>query len=1057
MYKKKKWCKLLRSLAIANSLILLVSVASFAQAKKAVNGRVFDAKSNETLPGVSVKVKTGNSTTITDGNGNFSIQAKTTDVLVFTSIGYESQEVKVGSQGILTVNLESSARSLQEVVVVGYGTVKKEDLTGSVGIVRVEQLEQAPVMSFEQALAGRIAGVQVSASGGQPGDEGISVVIRGAGSLTQDVSPLYVVDGFANENFDPSTLNTNDIESINILKDASAIAIYGARASNGVVVVETKKGKVGQPVVSYNGSFGTQEIVERLEVMQPYEFVKYQIEKGRGAPYLTDGRTLDDYIGKKGVDWQDQVLRTGKSYINNLAIRGGAGGTRYSISGSLYNNDAILINTGQDRYQGRVSLSQEVNKKISTGINLNYSQRSNYGSQAAVAGGSSSAVSSYLLYAVLGYRPVTGRFDYTEDDLLDEIVDEDIDLNNDYRVNPVLDIKNEYNKRSWGNLVTNAYVDYKLNKQWTFKTTGSINNLNSDREYFYNSETRRGNERYPGNVRGQWGGKSYSERFTWSNENTLTYKNTFNKKHNVDGLLGFSNQHSKTTSGGFIGINSPDETKGIDGLGAGEAYTIDGGASEYALQSFFGRANYNYKSKYFLTATMRADGSSRFAPGHKWGYFPSGAFAWRMSKESFMKDIKAIYDAKLRISYGFTGNNRVSDYAYIDLLEFSQSQASYSWGNNSPTLGAYNSKLGNRFLKWETTEQFDIGYDLALFKNKLELVVDYYTRTTHDLLLNSNMPYHTGYDRVYKNIGELRNNGVEVTLNTVNFDNKKFKWESSFNIAFNNNKILSLADGENIWLQNVSWNNAYINTPLYIAEVGQPAGQMFGYVWEGNYQYSDFEDDGSGVYTTLKPGVPFNNPDGKAVEPGDIKYRDLNGDGFVDDKDRTIIGRGTPIHSGGLYNSFAYKGFKLGVLLQWTYGNDIVNANKIMFEGTTANNLNQFQSYANRWSPENQTNENYRTNGQGPTARYSTKYIEDGSFLRLKTIELGYYVTKKFLSKYKISSLGLTASAQNLAVWSNYSGYDPEVSTRSGVLTPGFDFSAYPHSRTVVLGLRVVL
>lgn len=1056
MDKKKKWCKIILMALMANSIVLFNCTAVFAQAVKTITGKVFDAKTNETLPGVSVKVKGTKVAVITDVNGAFSIKAKNTDALVFSSMGYEETETSVGTKTQIMTYLNLSTNSLKEIVVMGYGSQKKEDLTGSVGIVSVEQLQAAPVMSFSQALAGRIAGVQVGSSDGQPGAEGINIVIRGAGSLTQSTAPLYVVDGFPNENFDPASLNMNDIETINILKDASAIAIYGARASNGVVVIETKKGKIGAPQVTYNGSAGIQQILKRMEMMSPYEFVKYQIELGKPGRYLDNGKTLDDYAGIQGVNWQDQVLRTGKTYINNLAVRGGSAGTKYSISGSIFDNDGIIINTGQKRYQGRVSVDQDINKKITTGINVNYSQRNYYGSQAAV-GSSASAVSSYLLYSVLGYRPITGRTDYTDEDMANDIVDDDIDLLNDYRVNPVLDVKNEYNKQISGNLLANGYLNYKIGRNFTFRAQGSINDITSNREYFYNSNTRRGNEKYPGNTLGQWGGKTYAETFIWSNENTLTYKNTFNKNHNVEGLLGFSNQKSTSKSGGFIGINVPDESKGIDGLGAGEGYTISGTSSYYTMQSYFGRINYNYLSKYFFTGTFRADGSSKFAPGHKWGYFPSGAFAWRMSKENFMKNIKPIYDAKLRISYGLTGNNRVPNDVWHTLIDFSQSAASYSFDNTSPILGAYMPNLGNVNLKWETTKAFDLGYDLSLFKNRVEIIFDYYNRTTRDLLLNASMPTSTGYSSAYKNIGSLRNSGIELSINTINFDNKKFKWESNFNISFNKNKILGLAEDENLRLQNVSWNNSYVNTPLYIAEVGQPVGQMFGFVWEGNYQNSDFIDDGSGVYTTLKPGVPVNNPSGTAVKPGDIKYRDLNSDGVIDDNDRTIIGRGTPIHTGGFYNSFTYKGLKLGVLLQWTYGNDIMNANKIMFEGTTATNLNQFASYINRWTPDNPTNDNFRPGGYGPQGRYSTKYIEDGSFLRLKTIELGYYLPKKILSKWKITSLGLTASAQNLWVWSKYKGFDPEVSTRSSVLTPGFDFSAYPQARTVVLGLKMGL
>ncbi len=1036
-------------------LITLSGWEVLAQNVQTVRGVVYDERLSEPLSGVNVRLKESDFATITDSNGRFGIRAKNNDVLVFSLLGYDDQEIAIRNAEEIIVHMKVGINSLEEVVVIGYGSQKKEDLTGSVGIVNVEQMEQAPVMSFDQALAGRIAGVQVNMSEGQPGAEGVNIVIRGPGSLTQDVSPLYVVDGFPNEHFDPSSLNMNDIESINILKDASAIAIYGARASAGVVVIETKKGKIGKPIVTYNGSFGTQEILQRMEMMSAYEFVRYQVERGTGQIYLTNDRTLEDYTNVKGIDWQDQILRTGKTYINNIAIRGGGGGTRYSISGSMFNNDGIIINTGQARYQGRVSLDQEITKKLSVGMNLNYSSRNFFGTQASSASGSAASASTYLLYGVLGYRPITSRVDFDALDLLDQVVDDEVDMLIDYRVNPVVNARNEYNKTFVNSLITNAYLQYKIGRYFTFKAQGSINTQGVNREYFYNSQTARGNERSPGNVRGQWGGKTYSDRFTWSNENTLTYKRTFEKAHNVDGMLGFSNQRSQVESDGYIGINVPNESMGIHGLGAGQAYTIDGSASEYTLQSYFGRANYNYRSRYFLTGTFRADGSSRFSPKNKWAYFPSAAIAWRVSREKFLKDIKVVHDAKVRMSYGHTGNNRVSDYADRDLLQFSQSVASYSWGNSAPVQGVYMSSVGNPDLKWETTEQFDVGLDLSLFKNKVEFVFDYYTRLTRDLLLFANMPHHTGYTRVYKNVGNLRNSGLEFTLSTVNFDNKKFKWESNFNITFNKNKIMSLTDGEDIWLQTVAWNQAFNTAPLYVAEVGQPAGQMFGYIWEGNYQYEDFVDDGTGGYTQLKPGVPYNNPARTVVQPGDIKYKDLNGDGIVDDSDRTIIGRGLPIHTGGFYNGFSYKGFQLGVLLHWMYGNDVFNANKIMFEGGPYVSLNQFASYADRWSPENPTDEHYRAGGNGPVGRYSTKHIEDGSFLRLKTIDFGYTIPKNILNKYNIASLSFNVAAQNLFVWDSYSGFDPEVSTRPTVLTPSFDFSAYPPARTVVVGLKM--
>lgn len=602
-------------------------------------------------------------------------------------------------------------------------------------------------------------------------------------------------------------------------------------------------------------------------------------------------------------------------------------------------------------------------------------------------------------------------------------------------------------------LVSNVHFSYKIGRYLTFRAQGSINTRTDNREYFYNSQTRRGNEINPQNARGQWGGKNYSERLTWSNENILTYKRAFEKKHNVEGMVGFSNQKSSVKSGSFIGINAPDESLGIDGLGQAEAWTIAGTSSHYSLSSFFGRTNYNYRSKYLFTATLRADGSSRFPKGNQWGYFPSGAFAWQLKREPFMKNIKQIHNAKVRVSWGMTGNNRVGDFSAYDMMPFQQG-ASYSWGNSSPTMGVI-PRLGNPDLKWEATEQLDLGLDLSLFKNKVEFVFDWYSRTTHDLLLNANMPRHTGYTTVFKNIGTLRNRGVEFTLKTQNIRNKTFRWESNFNITFNRNKVLSLTEGENIWLETVSWHSSFSAIPLYITEVGQSAGQMYGYIWEGNYQYEDFVGGREGNQSQLLAGIPANNATEAAVRPGDIKYRDLNGDGIIDDSDRTIIGRGMPIHTGGLYNSVSYKGVRLGVLLQWVWGRDVFNANRMLFEGGSTGNLNQFASYANRWTPEYQTNQHFRAGGWGPGGRYSSRTVEDGSFLRLKTIELGYSIPKKYLGKYRISALTLNASAQNLLTWTRYTGFDPEVSVRSSVLTPGFDFSAYPQARTMVFGARL--
>jgi TonB-linked SusC/RagA family outer membrane protein len=1040
-------------------IILICTVFSniqlaFAQVKT-VTGKVYDGQTNELLVGVSVKVKGSSLVAATNSEGAYSIKCKDNDILIFSYVGYQNQEIAVNKRITINATLKNDSRLLNDVVVVGYGEVKKSDLTGSVGVLDVAKtIEKAPVMSLDQALAGRIAGVQVSTSQGQPGKEGINIVIRGAGSLTQSTSPLYVIDGFPNEYFDAGSLNINDIESINVLKDASAIAIYGARGANGVIIVETKKGRAEAPVVTYNGSQGYQQIWQRMEMMDSYEFVKYEIERGFGANYLTNGRTLESYRDIEGVDWQNQLFRTGKVGIHNIAVRGGTAQTKYSISASIFNNDAVIINTGSNRYQGRLSVDQTLSKKFRTGVSLNYSANSYFGTDASITNRDQASVTSYLLYNTLGYRPVTGRTDFSEDDLLGSLIDSDINTNNDYRVNPILSTNNEYNK-TWNNtLFANAYVTYNITKGLTFKTTGTVNVNDANREFFYNSFTAQGNPANPGNTKGQWGGKQSTDRYIWSNENTLNYKKKLGTDHNIDALVGFSAQKTNMKTAGFTSINVGNELLGINGLASGTPFALVNSAAENTLLSYLGRINYDYKSKYLLTVSARADGSSKFSANNKWGYFPSGALAWKLSSEPFMKNVKVISDAKLRVSYGLVGNNRVDDYPYQDQLTQAV-DASYSWNNASPTLGTLISRLGNEDLTWETSKQLDLGLDLSFFKRRVEMIVDVYRKDTRDLLLNAAMPKFTGFSTAYKNIGAIRNQGLELTLNTINIKKENFSWETNFNISFNQNKVLALS-GETNRLETIQWNQAYTNSPLYITEVGQPAGQFLGYIWEGNYQYADFDETAPGVYL-LKSAVPTNGNTRASIKPGDIKYRDLNGDGTVDDKDKTIIGRGTPIHTGGLSNIFRYKGFDLNVFFQWSYGNDLINANRLMFEGTSLNLLNQFATYTNRWTPENQNNDQYRTNGYGPTGRYSTKVIEDGSYLRLKTLSIGYNIPAKFLSKYKVKNVGLTMAAQNLFTWTNYTGFDPEVSTRNSVLTPGFDYSAYPNARTVVFGINVTL
>ena len=1016
-----------------------------------ITGTIRDQQSMP-MAGVSVKVKGGTTSVISSADGKYSITVAGTGVtLVFSYLGYLSQEKIITSAAVLNITLLEQPTGLDEVVVVGYGAVKKEDLTGAVGQVKMSELEKAPVTSFDQALAGRLAGVQVSSNDGQPGAEGINISIRGNGSLTQSSSPLYVIDGFPIEDFNTSSLNMNDIESINVLKDASSTAIYGSRGANGVIVIETKKGKLGKPVVAYNGAYGIQQITKRIDLMDSYEFVKFQIDKGNGANYLQNGITLDSYTDQPSISWQDKIFQTGRTNLQNISVSGGTAQTKYALSASLFDANAVIINTGNNRYQGRISINQELSKKVNAGVNINYSRNNRNGVSVATAGGSSA--SAYLLYAAWGYRPITGDTNYSLDDLENNLADEDINPASDLRLNPVVSANNQYNKSVSTNVITNAFLTYEIIKNLTLRVTGGLNDTYFRSEAFHNSKTILGNNLSPANTRGQFGTKNYSELSIWSNENTLTYLKQLNKNHKLDFVTGFTLQGTNTAGGGFTAINVPNESLGVNGLNQGEPQVVTSPASTSSIQSFLFRTNYNYKSKYLLTATFRADGSSKFAKGNRWGYFPSGAFAWRMSSEPFLKGIRAISDAKLRLSYGMTGNNRVPDFAYFAAVNPTNS-AAYDFGNQGPSQGVQLSSLGNIGLKWETTEQANIGYDLSLFKNRINLTADVYRKVTKDLLLNAEMPYHTGFNTVYKNVGKLENKGLEFTINTVNINTKNFRWESNFNISFNRNKILGLTETNEPIFRTISWESNFNNSNLYIAALGQPAGKFYGFVWEGNYQMEDFDVLPNNTLL-LKSDIASNGNTRASIRPGDIKYKDLNGDGQVDLEDQTVIGDGNAKHIGGFTNNFSYKGFELGIFLQWSYGNDIFNVNRLVFEGTSNyNNLNQYATYVDRWTPENQNNKYFRIGGGGPAGRYSSRVIEDGSYLRLKTVALAYNIPAKFLKGLKVRSFNINVTAQNLLTLTNYSGMDPEVSVRNSVLTPGFDYSAYPHARTIVLGLK---
>lgn len=1031
-----------------------------AQTGGQITGKVVDAMGE--VPGVSVVVKGTTNGTTTDLEGKYTLgNVKPTDILQFSFIGYKTQEIKVGNQKTINVTMAEDAQALEEVVIVGYQEVRKKDLTGSVSKVNMEDLLKTPSASFDQTLGGRIAGVNVSSGEGMPGST-MTITIRGNNSLTQDNTPLYIIDGFPVE--DPAVaaaINPNDIASTDVLKDASATAIYGARGANGVIIITTKQGKVGKPQLTYDGSFGVSTVSKKIDMLDAYDYVKLQMEVDPARTEekyfpLFEGHqyTLEDYRGVPQNNYQDEIFRTAWQQNHNVRLAGGSEGIRYNASLSYYDQEGILLNTDYERLQARMNTLVK-RGKLTINFNTNFSR--------SIQSGASPSSSSYsgmnnLFYSVWGYRPVNypGK---SLDSLLNDLMDDDVDASNDYRFNPIADLKNSYRKYYINNLQLNGYVEYEFIKGLKLKVSGGYTYDNRHTDTFNNSKTRYGGPTSTDKVNAE---VVRQQRLTWLNENILTYQTDFKKKHFLNTMVGVTLQNSDYEFYSFRMKEIPNESLGMAGMSQGTFDKSTSTNSSWAMLSYLGRINYNYKSKYYATASFRADGSSKFSKKNRYGYFPSGSLAWSFSEEDFMADYKKWFSSgKIRLSWGLTGNNRIGEYDYLALLDMIKSHVTnglpntvYPFDNNNGNVGVAPISLPNEDLKWETTEQWNLGLDLGFFDERIGFTADIYRKTTRDLLLDATLPYSSGYLTAMKNIGKVRNDGLELTLNTVNIDNKKFKWTTNINISFNKNQVLELSENQTALLSSAKFDQNFNSQPNYVAKIGHPMGMIYGYIYDGTYKYDDFDKSGSSY--TLKGNVPHYVSENN-TQPGMPKYKDLNGDGIIDTNDRTMIGRGLPIHTGGFTNNFEYKGFDLNVFFQWSYGNDVLNANRLFFESgfQKKRELNQFASYADRWTPENPNSNIPAVTNSSSNLVISSRVVEDASFLRLKAVTLGYTVPKNFLKKFKIDNARLYVAAQNLWTITGYTGYDPEVSVRDGGLTPGLDFSSYPRALSVSFGINL--
>lgn len=1008
-----------------------------------IKGKVVD-ETNNPLDGATVLIKGRNKGTKTDKDGAFTLQVTSTDVLMISFLNYEPQEVSVDGRQALNIKLVPVNKGLDEVVVIGYGTVAKRDLTGAVGSVDMIDFMKAPVRSFDEALQGKISGVQVVMGDGQPGNTA-NIVIRGNNSITQGNSPLYVIDGFPMDGNDNSSINPSDIESIEVLKDASATAIYGARGANGVIIVTTKRGKEGAPKVAYEGYYALQKDYNRIPVMSPYEFVRLQNELD---PKIADiylgaiGKTLEDYRDTKGIDWSDMVLQVAPQYNSNLSILGGTKATKYSISLSNLNQDGVIRNSGFDRWQGRVTMDHEISKRVKIGVNVNYSDHQTHGFPVNSGGGSSS-----FMWSVWAYRPVVGDPNL---DLINMTEDPEIG-SGPARTNPYLQVENELFESRTKSLMANANVSIEVFKGLRFRSTLGVSDIGVGNSEFHNSKTRPGSP-IPGNTMGVNGQRRFSSNTTFTNENTLTYSSTFGLNR-LTALAGYTYQKNKTNSFAARGSQVPNESLGLDGLDEAKGYTITSATSSgWGLQSFLARAIYSYDAKYDLTLSMRADGSSRFSKSNRWSDFYSGAIAWRISEEKFMENLTWISDAKFRVSYGTTGNNNVGNFSYMPQIKVTggDSRYDYSFGNQAPDLGAVIYSIGNENLKWETTTQFNAGLDWYMFKNRMNLTVDYYKKVTSDLLINADLPAHKGYPKAFKNIGEVQNQGWELNINTENVQTQNFSWSSNFNISFNRNRVNALTEGQQTLVTIIDGS---FPASGYIAKVGYPIGMFYGAVYDGLYQYDDFIKASDGTYI-LNPNLPSQSTlaNRNAVIPGYAKYKDLNNDQVINSDDFTIIGDPNPDFIGGFTNNIRYRNFDLNLFFQFSYGNEMLNANRMTLEEGRHINTNQYASLANRWTVENPDGDVPRIRSSNNTNWLSSRVVEDASYIKLKNIALGYTIPRLSISQLYINNLRIYGVVQNIYTWTKYSGSDPEVSTRHSALTPAYDSSSYPACRMFTFG-----
>lgn len=1020
-----------RKLRLIIVILLMTPLCSIAQTET-VQGRVTDGK-GESLPGVNVLIKGTNTGTITDIDGRYSINAAPGDILSFSFVGFRVKEAKVGTRKQINVTMKEDVSELEEVVVIGYGTVKKRDLTGSVSSVDPDDLNLASAANIDEVMTGRIAGVQINQNSAEPGGS-VNVRIRGASSINAGNEPLYVIDGMPVDNSPVITgtgagvtanrntrnplnmINPNDIESIEILKDASATAIYGSRGANGVIMITTKKGADKKTTVSYNMAASMQKVARKVDVLSATEYASAinEIAEAEGDAPIYDLNKVKDQS-----DWLDEVTRTGYVQNHNLSVSGGSSNSNFYSSVNYFNQDGVVISSGMERLTARLNAEFFVGEKFKYGVNLTNSYIKNdnvpFGTGFNAGGG--------VIYTALEMDPTIQKFN--EDGTPFQTFDIDMD-------NPLI-IADIFAEEENNRILGSAFAEYNIIPEMKFKVNVGFDKFNSRKDTYVQSFTKRGIDNGSGIATIITGERS-SKLF----ESTLNYAKSLDN-HDLKMLAGFTFQDfvNRGFNGNIDGFTSDVLLTNNFGLGNTENDDLNSYKNSNTLISYLGRVNYNYLSKYYLTASIRADGSSRFGENNKFGYFPSLAFSWRLSEEAFLKDVDFISNLKLRTSWGKTGNQEIGNYASLPTL----GSGGLALLNGQQIQGIASSRIPNPDLKWETTTQTDIGVDIELFAGRVNLVADYFIKKTDDLLLNLPLPKSSGFNSILSNIGSVKNVGFELFLKSYNIDKNDFRWATTVTFTRIRNEVLNIGNREQIFQGGLPF------TPdITVVQVGSPLNSYYGHVVEGIWQEDD--DIAGSAQPNAQPGYP--------------KFKDISGpegvpDGVINDDDKTTIGSPFPDFSLGLRNTFNYKRWNLDVFFAGDFGQELLNQNLLYSLYPIELRRNRLaEPLLNRWTPENPTNQ--WPSGVNPNlyggSTINSLSIEDATFFRLRNARIGYNLNTENIAF--ISAANIYIQGSNLLLFTDYMGFDPEVNALNNRANSArADYNSYPNARTYTLGFRL--